>query len=82
MKEVLSETFKGGGGFQVLNFWKQFFEITIDLKNPPGGPTFWSNFEPQTLWRQLGGHAYFPANDRFIISKKHQNYDIPSPIDR
>ena len=44
------------GGFQACKFFKQIFEIAVDPKGPPSGPTFWSGFEiPDLLalaWQQ------------------------------
>ena len=39
--------FIAGREVQALNFLKHFFEITVDPKVPPGGPTFWQNTQQQ-----------------------------------
>ena len=43
------------------------------------GPLFGRVLRPQTLWRQCGGHAYFPLKNG-IFSKKHEDQDFSSPI--
>ena len=44
------------GGFTFENF-----EIAVDPKGPPSGPTFWLGSETPNHKGCSGGHAHFPS---------------------
>ena len=42
--------------------WKHNFELTVDLKGPPSGPTFWLGFEDPDPYGYLWGQKIENGN--------------------
>ena len=46
----------------------------VDPKGPSGGPSFGRVLRPQTVWRQRGGHAHFPAKNMIFFKKASKSW--------